>query len=81
MIVCDTYGRFTLDYIENTGPIQRVGLVTIDREPIDTTGDEDTLYEEIFGAANALADRPDKPNDWRVEGNTVEMMFERDRPW
>ena len=79
MIVTDAYGRFTLDYIENTGPVQRVGLVTIGREPIDTTGDEDTLYEEIRGAAGALAERPDTPNDWRIEGNTVEMMFERDR--
>jgi hypothetical protein len=70
-----TYGRFTLDYVERTGPVERVGLVLTDPGHVDT-GDEATC-EEIAAAAKALAGREDEPIDWTANLDRVEMIFDR----
>ena len=47
-----TYGRFTLDYIERTGPVDRVGLVTTDGTDLTAN---DTNETDVREAAEALS--------------------------
>lgn len=72
-----TYGRFTLDYIERTGPVDRVGLVLTDPGTLDAQQDADAA--DIIAAAKALSGRGDEPNDWTITtpgGDTAEVVFD-----
>lgn len=71
-----THGRWTLDYIERTGPVDRVGLVLTDPGHIDS-GD-DAECDGIAAAVAALSGNNGEVSDWMVSGpDTVEALIPR----